>query len=351
MAPEKRQPHDVSRETAGPPPAVAADVFGPGLARAVAFADLLASDGVLRGLIGPREVPRLWDRHLLNCGVVAPVFRSESLVYDVGSGAGLPGIVIALARPDLRMVLLEPLLRRTTFLEEAVRVLELPNVSVVRGRAEELAGHPGADYATARAVAPLDRLVRWCAPLLRPGGELVALKGEAATEEVDTASAILAAFGARDRACRTGRQRPAGVWDNPRASNDRPARGERQGQETATRSPKARQGRRARRQAHERSAGDDSTDGPGDGRLTTRRPRAPVWDGRPRPTTTNLARQDDAAELELSLARRGRGGSRFRRRAQRSGAAPPGWKARPRRSTTRAQMFHVKPRRVRVLVS
>ena len=191
-------PRDVSRETVSHPPPVAVDVFGPGLARAVAFAELLATDGVERGLIGPREVPRLWDRHLLNCGVVAPVFRSQALVYDVGSGAGLPGMVIALARPDLRLVLLEPLLRRTTFLEEAVRVLDLSNVSVVRGRAEEFAGRAASDYVTSRAVAPLDRLVRWCAPLLTPGGELVALKGSSAEVEIVGAETTLTAFGARD---------------------------------------------------------------------------------------------------------------------------------------------------------
>ncbi len=195
---DRDRPHDVSRETVGDPPAVAAEVFGHGLAQAVAFAELLATDGVVRGLIGPREVPRLWDRHLLNCGVVAPVFRSQALVYDVGSGAGLPGMVIALARPDLRLVLLEPLLRRTTFLEEAVRVLELSNVSVVRGRAEEFAGRAASDYVTSRAVAPLDRLLRWSAPLLRQGGELVALKGGSAAAEIAAATTTLSSFDAQD---------------------------------------------------------------------------------------------------------------------------------------------------------
>ena len=119
-------------------------------------------------------------------------------MYDVGSGAGLPGMVIALARPDLRLVLLEPLLRRTTFLEEAVRVLELSNVSVVRGRAEEFAGRAACDYVTSRALAPLDRLVRWSAPLLKPGGELVALKGSSVEHEIAAAAATLSAFDARD---------------------------------------------------------------------------------------------------------------------------------------------------------
>jgi 16S rRNA (guanine527-N7)-methyltransferase len=152
---------------------------------------MLASRGVERGLIGPREVPRLWDRHLLNCGVVADLIEPGATVWDVGSGAGLPGVVVALLRPDLRVTLLEPLLRRTRFLEECVAELRLPNTTVVRGRAEEHAGRVGADVVLARAVAPMNRLATWALPLLRPGGELLAMKGDAAAEELEAATATL----------------------------------------------------------------------------------------------------------------------------------------------------------------
>lgn len=130
-------------------------MFGERFADAVRYAELLADAGVRRGLIGPREVPRLWERHLLNCAVLAEVIPQGVSVCDVGSGAGLPGIPLALTRPDLSITLLEPLLRRTTFLEEAVRLLGLSNVVVVRGRAEEMVGKvPPVDVVTARAVAP-----------------------------------------------------------------------------------------------------------------------------------------------------------------------------------------------------
>ena len=168
------------------------------------FADLLASAGVERGLIGPREVPRLWDRHLLNCAVVAEPARGlvpdGCRVADVGSGAGLPGLVWAIARPDLRVVLIEPLLRRVTFLSEAVTALGLGDrVEVWRGRAEDGGPHrEQMDVVTARAVAPLDRLVGWTAPLLRPGGRLVALKGSSAVTEVDTAADAVVAAGLVD---------------------------------------------------------------------------------------------------------------------------------------------------------
>jgi len=185
----------VSRETPPPPPGAAA-VFGsalPGLRR---YADLLADAGVVRGLIGPREVPRLWDRHLVNCAQVAPAFATDSRVCDVGSGAGLPGIVLALVRPDLEVTLLEPLLRRATFLHEVVADLALDRVRVVRGRAEEHAG-AGYDSVTARAVAPLDRLVRVALPLCRPGGTLVAMKGAGAADELAAAQPALRKAGAR----------------------------------------------------------------------------------------------------------------------------------------------------------
>ena len=152
-------------------------MFSDALPLAERFADLLATDGVVRGLIGPREVPRLWDRHLLNCALLGlgdPRGRHRG---DVGSGAGLPGLVLAIRRPDLRVTLVEPLLRRTTFLTEVVEQLALANVEVVRDRAEELHGHRSFDVVTSRAVAPLDRLARWSLPLVAPGGRMLAMKG------------------------------------------------------------------------------------------------------------------------------------------------------------------------------
>jgi 16S rRNA (guanine527-N7)-methyltransferase len=159
-----------------------------------AYADILASRGVERGLIGPREVPRLWDRHLMNCAVLADFIGQGARVWDVGSGAGLPGLVLALHRPDLALTLLEPLLRRTVFLEQCVADLRLTNVTVVRGRAEDQAGRAQADVVTARAVAPLGRLARWTLPLLRPGGQLLAMKGESAADELESALPILRRF-------------------------------------------------------------------------------------------------------------------------------------------------------------
>ena len=160
------------------------------------FAALLASDGVVRGLIGPRETPRLWERHLLNCAVLGEVVPARSAVCDIGSGAGLPGLVLAIARPDLTITLVEPLLRRTTFLDEAVQRLELLNVEVVRARAEELHGVRTFDVVTSRAVAALPKLLRWSLPLTRPGGAVVAMKGSSAQEEVDGARKQLRALGA-----------------------------------------------------------------------------------------------------------------------------------------------------------
>lgn len=163
-------------------------MFGSGLDLAVRYGELLASDGVLRGLIGPREVPRLWDRHLLNCAVVTSLIPDDARVVDVGTGAGLPGLAMACCRADLRIDLVESLARRVTFLDEAVAALGLTGrVRVVHGRAEDPAvgAEVGeAEWVTARAVAPLDRLVRWCMPLLRPDGALLAMKGARAAAEV-----------------------------------------------------------------------------------------------------------------------------------------------------------------------
>ncbi|MFG3496084.1 16S rRNA (guanine(527)-N(7))-methyltransferase RsmG [Streptomyces sp. NPDC047928] len=179
-----------------PAPDEARTVFGEFLPEAIRYAELLADAGVKRGLIGPREVPRLWERHLLNCAVLSEVVPEGVTVCDVGSGAGLPGIPLALVRPDLRITLLEPLLRRTNFLEEVVDLLGLDHVTVVRGRAEEMLGKlPPVHVVTARAVAPLDRLAGWGVPLLRPYGEMLALKGDTAEEEILGARAALSKLG------------------------------------------------------------------------------------------------------------------------------------------------------------
>ncbi|MGZ3116578.1 16S rRNA (guanine(527)-N(7))-methyltransferase RsmG [Streptomyces sp. H62] len=180
-----------------PAPDKAHDVFGDRYADAVRYAELLAEAGVKRGLIGPREVPRLWERHLLNCAVLSEVVPEGVTVCDVGSGAGLPGIPLALVRDDLKITLLEPLLRRTNFLTEVVELLGLDHVTVVRGRAEEVMGKlQPVHVVTARAVAPLDRLAAWGIPLLRPYGEMLALKGDTAEEELKASAAALTKLGA-----------------------------------------------------------------------------------------------------------------------------------------------------------
>ncbi|MEU2420384.1 16S rRNA (guanine(527)-N(7))-methyltransferase RsmG [Streptomyces sp. NPDC007851] len=180
-----------------PAPEQAREVFGERFADAVRYAELLAEAGVQRGLIGPREVPRLWERHLLNCAVLSEAVPEGVTVCDVGSGAGLPGIPLALVREDLNITLLEPLLRRTNFLTEVVELLGLDHVTVVRGRAEEVMGKlPPVHVVTARAVAPLDRLAAWGIPLLRPYGEMLALKGDTAEEELKAAATALTKLGA-----------------------------------------------------------------------------------------------------------------------------------------------------------
>lgn len=170
------------------PPAVAAEIFGDRLPIAQRFVELLATAGTVRGLLGPREVPRLWDRHLVNCAVLTELLPEGARIVDVGSGAGLPGLVLAVRRPDLRVDLVESLARRTDFLSEAAETLGLQDrVRVVRGRAEDAAvidAVGGSEWVTARAVAPLGRLVGWCIPLLRPGGRLLAMKGSTAVDEV-----------------------------------------------------------------------------------------------------------------------------------------------------------------------
>lgn len=193
-------------------PDAAARVFGDRLPLACRYVELLGSAGVERGLVGPREVPRLWDRHLLNCAVVAELLAPDQTVIDVGTGAGLPGIVLAVARPDVRVTLVEPLARRVAFLEEAVERLGLAGVEVRRGRAEDLAGRLSAPVVTARAVAPLDRLVRWTMPLVEPGGRLLAIKGARAWEELATHGAVVrSAGGDRTQVLQAG----VGIVDPP----------------------------------------------------------------------------------------------------------------------------------------
>ena len=180
----------------GPVPPSADIVFGPALSVAVKFAGLLATRGLEQGLIGPREVPRLWDRHLLNCAVVAELVdgRCRTMV-DIGSGAGLPGLVLAMVLPDVAVTLLEPMERRCRFLAGCVIELELANVTVLRARAEDATVK--ADVATARAVAPLPRLAELAVGLVRPGGMVLAIKGRTAVQELAEAEPVLRRIGAR----------------------------------------------------------------------------------------------------------------------------------------------------------
>lgn len=191
-------------------PPGAESVFGDRVDAAARFGGWLAGPGVERGLLGPREAGRLWQRHLLNCAALAGPLEQAlpsaeangygtRTVCDLGSGAGLPGIVVALLRPDLEVVLLEPLLRRVQFLTEVVEALGLPRVRVLRGRAEEVAGSVVVDVVVARAVAPLDRLAGWSLPLLRPGGQVLALKGDRAQHELTAAGPALDRLGIVER--------------------------------------------------------------------------------------------------------------------------------------------------------
>lgn len=176
-------------------PEGAHQIFGERLPRAVDFASILADTGVSHGLIGPREVPILWERHILNCAVVESAFPQGARIIDVGSGAGLPGIALAIARPDLIVQLVEPMQRRTDWLESTVGHIGLDNVTVHRGRAEEFHGELSAPFVTARAVARLDKLARWCFPLLENHGRLVAMKGRSAEEELAATTKALRKLG------------------------------------------------------------------------------------------------------------------------------------------------------------
>ena len=166
------------------------EYFGDTYPRVRAFAELLADQGVLRGLIGPRELTRVWERHILNSAAVVP-FLGEGTIVDVGSGAGLPGMVIAAMMPTRPVVLVEPMERRTTWLFEAAERCGIDNVTVLRGRAEEVRESVEADVITARAVASIDKLVKWCAPLLSPTGTMALLKGRTAPQEIDRAKYVL----------------------------------------------------------------------------------------------------------------------------------------------------------------
>ena len=187
--------HDLP--TPAPPPS-ARDVFGDRMELAGAYVRLLATAGVERGLIGPREADRLWERHVLNSAAVAELIPVGTRVADIGSGAGLPGIPLAVARPDLTVVLIEPLLRRAEFLSEAVEMLGLEAVTVARGRAEDAAvkqQYGGQGAVTSRAVASLDTLTRWSVPLLADEGQMLALKGERADAEVSEHRKTMTALG------------------------------------------------------------------------------------------------------------------------------------------------------------
>ncbi|MCY1684785.1 16S rRNA (guanine(527)-N(7))-methyltransferase RsmG [Kocuria sp. SL71] len=168
----------------------AQSLFGDRLELAQRYVEHLASSGIVRGLIGPREAPRLWGRHVLNCAVVEELIPQDARVADVGSGAGLPGLCLAIARPDLELTLIEPLERRVTWLNEIVQDLQLENVQVLRARGEQVEELPGGsapDVVTSRAVSALGGLLDFTLPLLQGSGELLALKGRSAQQEIDKA--------------------------------------------------------------------------------------------------------------------------------------------------------------------
>jgi 16S rRNA (guanine527-N7)-methyltransferase len=182
------------------PPATAVGVFGDNLGKAQRYAEILAGAGIERGLLGPSEVGRLWERHVMNCAAIGELVPDGERIGDIGSGAGLPGIPLALARPGARVVLIEPLLRRAEFLKEVAAELEL-DVTVVRGRAEDRAVRDEVgelDAVTSRAVAALDKLVKWSMPLLRVDGRMLAMKGDRAQDEVAEHRRALNSLGAVD---------------------------------------------------------------------------------------------------------------------------------------------------------
>lgn len=202
---------------APPPPEGAHRVFGERLPHAEDFARILADTGVSHGLIGPREVPILWERHILNCAVIEDAFPEDARIIDVGSGAGLPGIALAIARPDLEVHLVEPMQRRTAWLESTAAEIGLRTVTVHRGRAEEFHGELSAPFVTARAVARLDKLARWCFPLVNDHGRLVAMKGRSATEELSATTKALRRIGLVEATVTTHGE---GVLDDPTVTID-----------------------------------------------------------------------------------------------------------------------------------
>ncbi|MCD5345423.1 16S rRNA (guanine(527)-N(7))-methyltransferase RsmG [Agromyces sp. S2-1-8] len=180
-----------------PEPAAASGLFGEHLEKGRAFTAALARHGEELGLIGPLELPRLWTRHIVNSALVAPLLR-PGRVGDVGSGAGLPGIVLAITRPDVEFVLIEPMERRVAWLERQARELDLSNVTVVRARAEESKLFESLDQVTARAVSALRTLIPVTAPLVRPGGELVLMKGAGVDGEIGKAEKVIRKYRLRD---------------------------------------------------------------------------------------------------------------------------------------------------------
>lgn len=197
--PDRPEPaaSSVPPEPLPPPPPEAVAYFAPDvLARLADYGEQLATAGVIRGLIGPREVPRLWDRHLLNCAALAEAINPKETVADIGTGAGLPGLVLALVRPDIKVILVEPLERRCVFLQEMILRFRFgPRVSLRRGKAHMIKPCE-ADVVTSRAVAALDMLAGWSFPHLKTGGRLLALKGDRADEELAAARPLLAQWGA-----------------------------------------------------------------------------------------------------------------------------------------------------------
>lgn len=170
-------------------------IFGDRLDLAKRYVEHLATSGTERGLIGPREIPRLWSRHVLNCAVIESQIAQGSHVADVGSGAGLPGLCLAIARPDLELTLIEPLERRVIWLQEVVDDLGLENVTIMRTRAELAVGMVNADVVTARAVSALSNLAGLTIPLLAGKGEVVAIKGRSAGEEIEKAANVIRKLG------------------------------------------------------------------------------------------------------------------------------------------------------------
>ncbi len=187
-------------------------VFGDRLDLARRYVEHLATSGMERGLLGPREVPRLWSRHVLNCAVVAELIPSGARVADVGSGAGLPGLCLAIARPDLSMTLIEPLERRVVWLNEVVDDLGLENVRVLRGRAEQVLDEVDVDFATARAVSALGGLAGLTIPLLHGHGQVLAIKGRSAEEEITKAAKAIRKLGGRNPEVVTA---GAGILEEP----------------------------------------------------------------------------------------------------------------------------------------